>query len=333
MRFLRTIQKRQSEVAERSEEILEVEPISPGPPRRSNDPAGVLSLPELRIGAPRLEPVTVGGTEPRATGLAGHPPELTPVDREALQDSPVQQEVTVNPLRVNSRLVAIREPRSYYCEEYRNLRTQILHKSRDKRLQAIVVTSAGPLEGKSVTTLNLSWLFAQADGVRVLVIDSDLRKPSLASYLGIETSSGGLSEVLTGGARLMESVVKLQPSGLYVLPGGDARDDVAELISGPKFAEILKEARAIFDYILIDAPPLGIFTDASLLVNQSDGALMVVRANSTRYKDLDRVLDTLPRERLIGVVLNQSDAPLMDESYYQYSAYSADGVEGAIAEQ
>ena len=118
-----------------------------------------------------------------------------------------------------------------------------------------------------------------------------------------------------------------EPSGLYVLPGGTARPDVAELISGPRFAEILKEAKELFDYIIIDAPPLGIFTDAAVLINLADGALLVVKANQTSYKDIDRVLDTLPRERILGTVLNQSEDTLMDESYYKYGAYdkNADG--------
>ena len=115
--------------------------------------------------------------------------------------------------------------------------------------------------------------FRETDGVRALIIDSDLRLPSLADYLGIN-SEKGLSDVLLGNASLTEAIVKLEPAGLYVLPGGSARSDVAELISGPKFAEILAEARGMFDYIIIDAPPLGIFTDAAVLINLADGALL-----------------------------------------------------------
>ncbi len=222
--------------------------------------------------------------------------------------------------RVEPRLVAITHPQSSYCEEYRSLRTHVLHKSQRQKLQAIVVASVNPSEGKSVTALNLSWLLAQTDGVKALIIDSDLRMPSLADYLGIETDRG-LSHVLAGTATLAESIVKLEPSGLHILPGGDARPDVAELISGPKFKEILREAREMFDFIIIDAPPLGIFTDATVLINQADGAMLVVRANRTRYSVIDRLLEPIPRERLLGVVLNQSDA-VLDESHYNYGYYN-----------
>ena len=221
--------------------------------------------------------------------------------------------------RVEPRLVAITHPHSSYCEEYRSLRTHILHKSQKQKLQSIVVASINPSEGKSVTALNLSWLLAQTDGVRALIIDSDLRMPSLADYLGIETDKG-LSDILAGRSTLQNSIIRLEPAGLHLLPGGEARSDVAELISGPKFKEILREARELFDYVIIDAPPLGIFTDATVLINHADGAMLVIRANKTRYSELDRILESLPRERMLGVVLNQSE-DVLKESPYNYGYY------------
>ena len=222
--------------------------------------------------------------------------------------------------RVEPRLVAITQPHSSYCEEYRSLRTHILHKSQRQKLQSIVVASANPSEGKSVTALNLSWLLAQTDGLKCLIIDSDLRMPSLADYLGIETDKG-LSHVLTGASTLAESIVRLEPSGLHILPGGDPRNDVAEMISGPKFKEILNEAREMFDYIIIDAPPLGIFTDATVLINHADGALLVVRANRTKCSVIERLLEPIQKDRLLGVVLNQSE-DVLEESHYNYGYYN-----------
>ena len=227
---------------------------------------------------------------------------------------------TVDAERVEPRLVSITHPNSTYCEEYRSLRTHVLHKSQRQKLQSIVVASVNPSEGKSVTALNLSWMLAQTDGVNALIIDSDLRMPSLADYLGIETDKG-LSDVLAGTASLTDCIVRLEPSGLHILPGGEARQDVAELISGPKFKEILREAREMFDYIIIDAPPLGIFTDATVLIEQADGAMLVVRANRTRYSVIDRILEPLPKERFLGVVLNQSD-DVMAETHYNYGYYN-----------
>lgn len=226
---------------------------------------------------------------------------------------------TVEAERVEPRLVAVTSPHSTYCEEYRSLRTHILHKSQRQKLQSIVVASINPSEGKSITALNLSWLLAQTDGVRALLIDSDLRMPSLTDYLGIETDKG-LSEILSEKATLKDSIIRLEPAGLHLLPGGEARSDVAEMISGPKFKEILREAKEMFDYVIIDAPPLGIFTDANVLINHADGALLVVRAGRTRYDTVDRILETLPRERMMGVVLNQSE-DVLNESHYNYGYY------------
>ncbi len=197
--------------------------------------------------------------------------------------------------RVEPHLVAISEPRSPECEQFRALRTRLLEAGERKRMRAFVITSPGVGEGKTLTALNLAWLLAQTDGVKALLIDADLRQPCAAEYLGIETDRG-LSEVLTGETRLTEAIVKLNPAGLHVLPGGAAREDVAELLSGPRFARLLDEARKLFDYIIIDAPPLGIFTDANLLINRADAALLVVRASKTRYAIVDRLLEQLPRE-------------------------------------
>lgn len=316
MKFLKTIQKYESEFPAEREDILDV--ATSVDALADNVPAGSLFAPDLRIGAPRAENGEKDRLPPEAN--ASRPQTLVPLEPRELDELPQVQSFFVNIEKVNPRLVSITEPRSPYCEEYRNLRTQILHRSRKRKLQAIVIASVGPTEGKSVTAANLSWLFAQADGTRVLMIDSDLRRPSLAAYLGIEARSG-LSEVLSDKASLMGSIVHLQPAGLYLLPGGEPRSDVAELISGPRFSEILKEAREYFDFVIIDAPPLGIFTDASLLINQTDGALLVIRADHTKYKDVDRVLDSLPRERMLGTILNQSEVPLMDESYYKYGLY------------
>src|SRR5438067_12661712 len=217
--------------------------------------------------------------------------------------------------RVEPHLLAITEPRSPECEQFRALRTRLLQAGEREGKRAFVITSAGIGEGKTLTALNLAWLLAQTDGVRALIIDADLRQPCAADYLGIETDCG-LSEVLTGETKLLEAIIKLQPSGLHLLPGGAAREDVAELLSGPRFGHLLDDARKMFDYIIIDAPPLGVFTDANLLINRADAALLVVRASTTRYSVVDRLLEQLPRERMLGVVLNRAEAKPEDTSYY-----------------
>jgi capsular exopolysaccharide synthesis family protein len=226
----------------------------------------------------------------------------------------------ISPARVEPHLVAVSQPRSPYCEQFRSLRTRLLQAGERKEMRAFVVTSAGVGEGKTLTALNLAWLLAQTEGMRALIIDSDLRQPCAADYLGIDAPIG-LSEVLGGVVRVEDAIVRLDPAGLYLLPGGKARDDVAELLSGPSYARLLTDVRRMFDYIIIDAPPLGIFTDANILMNSADGALIVVRSGKTRYSLIDRLLEQIPREKLLGVILNRVDEQLDDSAYYYQRRY------------
>jgi len=331
MSILRALQKKQSEQPNNTVEATvtaKVVPFEKNGRRSSNPPPELFAEKSLKIGTPTTS--AFNGQSDSAIGKALPDSEIRQTAGATLnavalpsvaeeKRFPEFASWDVEAERVELRLVAITHPHSNYCEEYRSLRTQILHKSQRQKLQSIVVASINASEGKSVTALNLSWLLAQTDGVKALIIDSDLRMPSLTDYLGIETDKG-LSDILSGRATLQEATIRLEPSGLHLLPGGEARSDVAELISGPKFKEILREAKELFDYVIIDAPPLGIFTDANVLINHADGAMLVIRAGRTSYSAVDRVLESLPRDRMLGVVLNQSE-DVMDESHYNYGYY------------
>ena len=233
----------------------------------------------------------------------------------------------ISPERVEPHLIAISQPRSVYCEQFRSLRTRILQAGERLQMRTLVITSPGIAEGKTLTALNLSWLLAQTEGIRALVIDSDLRRPCAADYFGIKATEG-LSEVLGEHLRLEDAIVRLDPAQLYLLPGGRPRDDVAELLSGPTYSRVITEARRMFDYIIIDAPPLGIFTDANVLISRADGAVLVLRAGKTRYSALDKLLDQIQRERLLGVVLNRADEQPDSSSYYYQYRYRTEGARG-----
>src|ERR1041385_8574323 len=118
----------------------------------------------------------------------------------------------VDAARVEPHLVAITQPRSAYCEQFRSLRTRVLQAGEREQMRTIVITSAGMGEGKTLTALNLAWLLAQAEGVKALVIDSDLRQPCATEYLAIDAPQG-LSEVLGGELRLRDAIVRLDPAG------------------------------------------------------------------------------------------------------------------------
>jgi capsular exopolysaccharide synthesis family protein len=328
MSILRALQKKRTENSN-GDTVVVPENIVPFDQagRRPNMPPDLLISADLVIGSPGSafigQPDSTIGTALPDLGsefTAGAKLNAESSTRLVSRQLPDFVKWTVDPERVEPRLIAITDPDSRYCEEYRSLRTHVLHKSQKQKLQSIVVASVNQGEGKSITALNLAWLLAQTDGVKALIIDSDLRRPSLAEYIGVEADKG-LSHVLADDATLIESIVRLEPSGLHILPGGDARKDVAELISGPRFKEILREAREMFDYIIIDAPPLGIFTDATVLINHADGAMLVIRANKTSFSMIDRSLEPIPKDRFLGVVLNQSE-DVLKESEYNYGYYN-----------
>jgi capsular exopolysaccharide synthesis family protein len=328
MSILKALQKKKTEQSNGTESTAAVNVAAVGKNNRPvNSPPEMLASEDIKIGKSNLAfneqaDSSIGKALPdwETKNTAGATLDAIGSTRSADRHLPAFAEWDVEAERVEPRLVAIRQPYSNYCEEYRSLRTHILHRSQRQKLQSIVVASVNASEGKTVTALNLSWLLAQTDGTTALIIDSDLRLPSLTDYLGIEADKG-LSDILSGRATLADSIIKLNPAGLHLLPGGEARSDVAELISGPKFKEILRQARELFDFVIIDAPPLGIFTDATVLINHADGAILVVRAGKTRYSVLDRILEPLPKDRMLGVVLNQSE-DVLDESHYNYGYYN-----------
>jgi capsular exopolysaccharide synthesis family protein len=317
MKFLKALRKSDGGTPPFEVEPSEVVPQAEG--KFSHLVPGLVSDASIKI-----------GRNPKASDLAENSVDLavalgvgqTPISAEL--GSPTVESfpnVFVDEVDVNRHLVAITEPASAFCEEYRNLRTTLLQKSKKQKLKTIAVVSTVPSEGKSITALNLAWLLAQTDGISALVIDSDLRLPSLTKYLGIEAQHG-LSDVLDGGARFEDTIIRLQPSGLHLLPGGGGvRSDVAEQFSGPTFANLLGRAQEMFDFIILDAPPLSVFADAKVLMNQADTSILVVRSNYTKFKDIDRILEGLSGQRILGVVLNRSEETLIGGKYYDYPYY------------
>ncbi len=237
----------------------------------------------------------------------------------------------ISPARVEPHLVAVSQPRSAYCEQFRSLRTRILQAGERLQMRAIVVTSAGIAEGKTLTALNLAWLLAQTEGVRALVIDSDLRHPCATDYLGIDATDWTFrSARRTASTWKTQSCVSIRLVCIC-LPGGKPRDDVAELLSGPSYARLLTEVRRMFDYIIIDAPPLGIFTDANVLMNRADGALLGrARRQNALLRQSTNCSSRFRGRRLLGVVLNRAEEqPDSTSYYYQHRYYNREQVNGS----
>ena len=229
------------------------------------------------------------------TALGFRPPQL--------HEPPHVAQAQVKAGEVHARLVMLREPHAAGCEQYRTLRTQLFHAAERERTQIVVITSALPGEGKTSTTLNLALAIAQSPNRRVLVIDGDLRRPSIAAYLGLKPFAG-FAEVLQDKAELFDVISQLAEHELYLLPVKRDTTTPTELLSGPRFQTVLQELRRYFDFILVDSPPVRPFADTRLLTNHADAVLFVVRSGFTPYETVEQAIDALAEQRILGVVLN-----------------------------
>ena len=231
----------------------------------------------------------------------------------AAREIPVERLVTS---RLHQRLIMLTDPAAAECEQYRTLRTQLFHAAEKRQTQVVVITSALAGEGKTSTALNLALAIAQSKESRALVLDGDLRRPNIASYLGMRAKTG-LSEVLMGEIEALDSIVCLDEPELYVLPISREAANPTELLSRERFAETIRGLRDYFDFILIDSPPALPFADSRLLSNHADAVILVVRAEKAPYETVEKAVEILPSERIMGVVLNDAQH-ISETGYYDY---------------
>jgi capsular exopolysaccharide synthesis family protein len=224
--------------------------------------------------------------------------------------------------RPSDALVSFTAPASLEADQYRGMRHLVERMNRDSNLQVFAMTSPGSGEGKTVTTLNLAGSLAQSPDTRVLVIDADLHRPSVAKYLGMDGyQSPGLVELISRDDVGLDDVVdRLDGQNLSVLPSGQYQAGAYELLNSRKLDTIVEEARRRFDYVLIDTPPLMPLPDCRLIGRSVDGYFLVVAAHRTPRKALAEALALIDRTKLIGMVFNGDDQPL--QRYSAYYAYS-----------
>ena len=231
--------------------------------------------------------------------------------------------VCLDESRLHTRLVLFTDPQSDGCEQYRTLRTQVFHAAEKQLTQVILATSAVAGEGKTSTVLNLAWAIAQSREKRVLVIDGDLRRPSVSPYLGLDFELG-FGEVISEISEALPAIVRVADSTLYILSSSREEAQPAELLSKERVGEIIEELRKYFDFILIDAPPVVAFADARLLANHADAVMVIVRAGMAGHNTVERAIEALPGSRVLGVVLNGVDQ-MSEVGYYGYYGYGYTG--------
>ncbi|MFL6202849.1 MAG: CpsD/CapB family tyrosine-protein kinase [Thermoanaerobaculia bacterium] len=210
------------------------------------------------------------------------------------------------------------DPPSFAAEQYRTLAVQVEERLNPIGTWGYVLTVTSPEEGagKTLTSLNLALTLTRGEERRVLLIEADLWRPKLHSYLHGERDTGrGLRQVLEREAALSEVTVPVANTSLSLLLSGSS-DVAGDLISGRRMSEVLTEARSAYEIVVIDSPPMAYLASARALAARSDGAVVVVRAGKTPRRAIEKTLATLGPEKTIGLVLN--GVRMSKRSYRQY---------------
>jgi capsular exopolysaccharide synthesis family protein len=219
---------------------------------------------------------------------------------------------------------------SDHLELYRGIRASIETERLKEEFRSILVTSAGPSVGKSTTVLNLAQVL-QEFGRRVLIVEADLRRPSLYRAMAV-TNKPGLPDFLRGAATFGQ-ICRTLPSGVTLIPSGVTREDVGSLLQAAQIKKLLALAKPQFDVVLVDSAPLLVVSDTRLLLPALDRVVLVVKAGQTMTRELRQMQDLLRRAdaRVLGVVVNQANP--RDMYYYtrQYAKYYRASEGGAAA--
>jgi capsular exopolysaccharide synthesis family protein len=237
-------------------------------------------------------------------------PSLAPVRPE------LRRPVSRVRLDQNETLVVGPNRNAVSLEQYRRLAASLHEVQVERGLRTVVVTSAAPKEGKTLTAVNLALTLSESYGRRVLIIDADLRRPSVHHVLGI-ANDRGLSDVLRAD-RIDPPMVQVAPL-LTVLPSGRPDQNPLAGLSSDRMRLVLQDCATRYDWIIIDTPPLGMLPDAQILTRLTQAAVFVIRAGATSFPAVNRAIEELGREFIVGTVLNgvQDDA-ISSAHYGQY---------------
>ena len=219
-------------------------------------------------------------------------------------------------------IVALDNPRSSIAEAYRDLRTSLDFSSLDSALKVILVTSSGPAEGKSTTVANLGVVIGHA-GHKVLLVDADLRRPTLDKHFGFNNQFG-LTNALFDDSNLAMYVRSTPIDKLKVLTSGPLPPNPSELLGSQRMRQLLTQLRDEYDTIILDSPPVGTISDALVLSGLSDGVVLVVHAGGLPRELVQRCKVRLDnaKARILGVVLNKVDLEREKQYYYYYNYYA-----------
>jgi capsular exopolysaccharide synthesis family protein len=219
---------------------------------------------------------------------------------------------------VDEHLVSLVTPAAFEAEQYRALRHMVeqLHNAAD--LKVVAVSSPAIGDGKTLTAINLAGALAQGAEARVLLVDADLRRPSLSQRLGMDPSGPGLVDAILGPGVTLDQVVQpRRPFNLFVIRAGQTPPSPYEVLKAPRLGELLQEARRQYDYVIVDTPPLTPVQDCRVIGRWVDGFLVVVAAHRTPRRLVKEALTRLDQAKIIGFVFNR-DSQSLSRHYARY---------------
>jgi capsular exopolysaccharide synthesis family protein len=221
-----------------------------------------------------------------------------------------------------SRLVAVAEEGSLGAEKFRFLAVRLRHLRQNRPLKKVLITSTIPQEGKSTIAANLACTLARRKQQKTLMLEGDLRRPSLANQFGIGKIPG-LCEWL-GGQTESINIYRLERLGLWILPAGAAPENPLELMQSGKLSLLMEQLESWFDWIVIDSPPVLPLADTSIWSRLADGILLVTRKGTTEKQQLKRGLEAIEKSKLLGAVVNSSANVEHSDYYQRYGSSAAD---------
>jgi len=225
--------------------------------------------------------------------------------------------------RLTEKLVIDENMSAISREQYRRL-AAVLHDAQGSSgLQVLMVASAVAGEGKTLTAANLALTLSESYQKRVLLVDGDLRRPTLHSVFRLDTASGLADGLLS--ATDTKMVVRQVSSRLAVLPAGRPSSDPMAGLTSDRMKRLLAEARGAFDWVILDTPPVMLLPDAHVMASMVDGAVLVVRAGSTPYELVRRASEAIVRSRIVGIVLNRAETSSQKDHYYYSYGGKAEG--------
>jgi capsular exopolysaccharide synthesis family protein len=219
---------------------------------------------------------------------------------------------TVNVTAAPPRLVCVTEPESLAAEKFRFLGVRLKNLQKGRLFKKVLVTSTIPEEGKSLVSANLAAVLAKRKQ-RVLLIDGDLRRPVLAQRFGV-SELAGLAQWLQGDRRSLSNIYYLSALGFWIIPAGSVPENPIELMSSMALGQMMERLSELFDWIIVDSPPILPLADTSMWARVTDGILLVARVGKTEKAQLKRGLEIIKKSDIIGVVLNGSEHTSRD--YY-----------------